>query len=84
MFWRISSYKPAGKPAYVSASECRGAGGGVWTCDVMSCRHFEREVAGGRATKAALCDAARTLLSEMAMHGAITKADLPANRPAAD
>jgi hypothetical protein len=83
MFWRVTSYKPAGKPAYVSAYEGRDVGDGCWSCDLMGCRSFRQEAAGGRATKSALLDAARTLLSDMASRGDIAKADLPASRPAA-
>jgi len=73
MVWRISSYKPAGKPAYVSASEGRDAGGGAWTCDFMGCRKFRREVAGGRATRRAVTDEVRLLLLEMHAAGAIAR-----------
>jgi hypothetical protein len=75
MVWRISSYKPAGKPAYVSAIEGKDAGGGAWSCDVMGCRRFEREVAGGRATRRAITDEVRMLLLEMHAAGAIARKD---------
>jgi hypothetical protein len=75
MVWRISSYKPAGRPAYVSANEGSYAGGGFWSCDLMGCRTFRREVAGGRATCRAVTDEVRLLLLEMHAAGAIARKD---------
>ena len=50
-------------------------GGQAWTCDVMGCRQFRREVEGGRATKRAVTDAVRLLLIEMHAAGAIARKD---------
>ena len=82
MFWRVSSYKPAGRPAYVSAYEGKKTEDGCWSCDLFGCRQFRQEVPGGRATKSALRDAVRLLLSDMATSGHITKAELGATRHA--
>jgi hypothetical protein len=75
MVWRVTSHKPNGKPAYVSAYEGRDANGGAWSCDLMGCRRFRREVAGGRATRRALTDEVRLLLIEMNAAGAIARKD---------
>jgi hypothetical protein len=73
MVWRVTSYKPAGKPAYVSAYEGRDAGNRCWSCDLMGCRSFRREIAGGRATRRALTDEVRLLLIEMHAAGVIAR-----------
>jgi hypothetical protein len=73
MVWRISSIKPAGQPARVSAYEGRGADGNLWSCDFMGCRKFRREIEGGRATRRALTDEVRLLLLEMHAAGVIAR-----------
>jgi hypothetical protein len=83
MVWCISSYKPSGQPAYVSASEgtlTEYSQGKAFSCELFSCRKFRREVAGGRATKAAITDAVRLMLSEMAAAGVIKKTALVEHR----
>lgn len=75
MFWRITSYKPPGRPAYVSAYEGKELGSGCWTCDLMGGRQFRREVEGGRATRRAITDAVRRLLLEMNTAGVIARRD---------
>jgi hypothetical protein len=77
MVWRIGSNKQPGKPARVSAYEGRDTGEGLggWSCDLMNCRKFHREVDGSRATRRALTDAVRLLLLEMHATGAINPWD---------
>lgn len=76
MVWRISSSKQPGRPATVTAYEgSDSTGGGFWSCDLMNCRKFRREVEGGRATKRAVTDAVRLLLVEMHAAGAIARKD---------
>lgn len=75
MVWRIVSYKPAGKPAVVSAHEGRDKiGSKTWSCDLMNCRKFRRQVEG-RATRRALIDTVRLLLLDMHAAGAIARQD---------
>jgi hypothetical protein len=73
MAWRIGSHKPANRAAYVIANEGRGSGDGCWSCDLMGCRKFRREVEGGRATRRALTDEVRLLLLEMHAAGVIAR-----------
>jgi hypothetical protein len=71
--FQVSFYKPAGRPARVTASEGTvetSTGYSMFTCLPFSCRSFRVELTG-RATKNAIAAAFVTLLDEMEGKGVI-------------
>jgi hypothetical protein len=71
--FQVTFYKPAGRPARVTASEGTvetRTGYSMFTCLPFSCRSFRVELTG-RATKNAIAAAFVTLLDEMKGKGVI-------------
>ena len=71
--FQVTFYKPAGRPARVTASEGTvetGTGYSMFTCLPFSCRRFTAELPG-RATKKAIAAAYFALLDEMKGNGVI-------------
>lgn len=83
MTWKIYSYKPQGRPVGIYA--CEGElestdtqGVTFFRTTLFKTRRHSITVAGGRATKRALYDAARELLRQMADSGYIYPDDVDA------
>lgn len=78
--WKIYSYKPQGRPAYVGACEGELTESGTpgirfFRTILFGDRRYSVNVAGGRATKRALYDAACELLRQLADSSCILPED---------